>query len=62
MAVPDGYTTFEWYFMIAASYAVLLFVKAFLLYLFYGFPMTLVYIVFRVFWKRNEPIRSLDLG
>ena len=57
MEVPEGYSTVGYYFVVIAMYAILLFLKAFMLYIYYGLPLTLAYIVFRVFRKRKEPIR-----
>jgi len=57
MSVPEGYTAFEYYFIVIAMSAVLLFAKAFIFYIYYGLPLTLAYTVFRVFRKRNEPIK-----
>ncbi len=57
MVVPEGYSTFDYYFLMVAMYAVMLFLNAFIWYIYYGLPLTLAYIVFRVFRKRKEPIR-----
>ena len=57
LAVPEGYTTSEYYFLIVAIYAGSLFLDAFIWYIYYGLPLTLAYIVFRVFRKKKEPLR-----
>lgn len=57
MVVPEGYSTVEYYFVMVAMYAFWLFLQAFLWYIYYGLPLTLAFVVYRVFRKRNEPIK-----
>ena len=56
MVVPEGYSTVGYYFVMVAMYAFWLFLQAFLWYIYYGLPLTLAFVVYRVFRKRNEPI------
>ena len=55
--MPEGYTTIEYYFILIALSAVVLFTKIFLLYLYYGLIPTLIYVVYRVFLKRKDSLR-----
>lgn len=60
--MPEGYSTFEYYLIYSALYVIVLFVKVFILYIYYGIPLTLIYVVYRVFQKRKEPLKLGPLG
>ncbi len=55
--IPEGYSTFEYYLLSGSLFVMLLSVKVFILYIYYGLPLTLVYVVLRVFLKRCEPLK-----
>lgn len=57
MSVPEGYSPVEYYFITVAMYFFILALKMFIFYIYYGLPLTLAFVVYRVFRKRNEPIK-----
>lgn len=60
--MPEGYSTFEYYLLSGTLCVMLLLVKVFVLYIYYGLPLTLIYVVIRVFRKRCEPLKLGPLG
>lgn len=47
--IPEGYSTFEYYFISFALQALLICGHLFLLYIYYGIPLTMTFVAYRVF-------------